>query len=87
MAVKVVMPKLGLTMEEGTIIEWAKEEGDSVEKGEVLFSVETEKITNDVEAMASGTLLKILVPDDETVDVLTTVAIIGEEGEDYSGLL
>ena len=87
MAVKVVMPKLGLTMEEGTIIEWAKVEGDSVEKGEVLFSVETEKITNDVEAMTSGTLLKILVPDDETVDVLTTVAIIGEAGEDYSGLL
>ena len=87
MASKIVMPKLGLTMEEGTIGEWMKKEGDRVEKGENLFSVETDKITNDVEALNSGILLKIIAEDGETVDVLSTVGIIGEEGEDYSDLL
>lgn len=87
MASKVVMPKLGLTMEEGTIGEWMKQEGESVDKGELLFSVETDKITNSVESLNSGILLKIVVEEGDTVDVLSTVGIIGEEGEDYSDLL
>ena len=77
MAKEVVMPKLGLTMTEGTIENWLKAEGDAVKEGEVLFSVSTDKLTNDVEAMASGKLLKILVPAGETVACLTPVAVIG----------
>ena len=59
------MPKLGLTMTEGTIDSWKKNVGDTVQKGEILFSVETDKLTNDVEAEADGVLLKILVPADD----------------------
>ena len=84
MAKEVVMPKLGLTMTEGTIENWLKAEGDAVKEGEVLFSVSTDKLTNDVEAMASGKLLKILVPAGETVACLTPVAVIGAEGESYT---
>ena len=76
MAKEVVMPKLGLTMTEGTIENWLKAEGDAVKEGEVLFSVSTDKLTNDVEAMTSGKLLKILVPAGETVACLTPVAVI-----------
>ena len=67
MATEVLMPKLGLTMTEGTIDEWKKNVGDTVKKGEILFSVETDKLTNDVESEADGVLLKILVPAGETV--------------------
>ncbi len=58
----VVMPKLGLTMTEGTVDEWKKNEGDAVQEGEVLLTVSTDKLTNDIQAPASGTLLKIAVP-------------------------
>ena len=54
MATEVLMPKLGLTMTEGTIDAWKKNVGDTVQKGEILFSVETDKLTNDVEAEADG---------------------------------
>ena len=77
----VVMPKLGLTMTEGTIEQWNKKEGETVREGDVLFSVSTDKLTNDVEATASGTLLKIAVPAGGTVPCLTPVAFIGEPGE------
>ena len=62
MATEVLMPKLGLTMTEGTIEEWKIKEGEPVKKGDVLFSVATDKLTNDVEADADGVLLKILRP-------------------------
>ena len=67
MAKEVVMPKLGLTMTEGTVEAWLKNEGDEVKEGEKLFSVSTDKLTNDIEATVSGKLLKILVPAGETV--------------------
>ena len=57
MATEVLMPKMGLTMTEGTIEEWKKKEGDAVKKGDVLFSVATDKLTNDVEADTDGVLL------------------------------
>jgi dihydrolipoamide dehydrogenase len=79
----IVMPKLGLTMTEGTIEEWKKKEGDTVKEGEVLFSVSTDKLTNDVEASASGTLLKIAVGAGETVPCLTPIAFIGKPGETF----
>lgn len=71
---KILMPKLGLIMEEGTITKWYKGEGDSFKEGEVLFEVETEKIVNDVEATFAGKLIKILVQEEETVPVSTPVA-------------
>jgi dihydrolipoamide dehydrogenase len=81
MATELVMPKLGLTMEEGTIESWHKKEGDKVEKGEILFSVATDKLTNDIEAECSGTLLKILVGEGETAPCKAPIAYIGEPGE------
>ena len=59
MAKEVVMPKLGLTMTEGTVEAWLKNEGDEVKEGEKLFSVSTDKLTNDIEATVSGKLLKL----------------------------
>ena len=81
MATELLMPKLGLTMTEGTIDEWKKKEGDSVEKGEIIYSVATDKLTNDVEADCDGVLLKILVKEGETVPCKTVVGWIGAAGE------
>ena len=81
MATELLMPKLGLTMTEGTIDEWKKKVGDSVQKGEILYSVATDKLTNDVEAEADGVLLKILVPEGETVPCKTLVGWLGAPGE------
>ena len=77
----VIMPKLGLTMEEGTIIQWMKNEGESVEKGEILLEVETDKSINEVEASASGTLGKVFFDADDTMEVLTVIGYIIEPGE------
>nr|WP_325196713.1 biotin/lipoyl-containing protein [uncultured Oscillibacter sp.] len=81
MSIEVLMPKLGLTMTEGTIEEWKFQEGDAVRKGDVLFTVATDKLTNDVECEADGTLLKIVLPAGETADCKSVVAYIGEAGE------
>ena len=81
MATEVLMPKLGLTMTEGTIEEWRIKEGQPVKKGEVLFSVATDKLTNDVEADADGVLLKVLLPEGETGACKSVIAYIGAEGE------
>ena len=81
MAVNVTMPKWGLTMKEGKISKWFKSEGDTIEKGEPFFEVETEKITNVVEATANGVLFQIVVAAGTTVPVGTVVAIIAEPGE------
>jgi pyruvate dehydrogenase E2 component (dihydrolipoyllysine-residue acetyltransferase) len=80
-ASQVTLPRLEQGMESGTIVRWLKSEGDQVEKGEPLYELDTEKVTQEVEAEASGILLKILVPEGE-VAVGKTVAIIGEPGED-----
>jgi len=76
------MPKWGLTMKEGKVTRWFKNEGDSVRKGEELFEVETEKITNKVESPGSGVLVHILVPEGTSVGVGTLLAVIAEPGED-----
>ena len=81
MAVNVTMPKWGLTMKEGKISKWFKSEGDSIEKGEPFFEVETEKITNVVEATANGVVFQIVVTVGTAVPVGTIVAIIAEPGE------
>lgn len=81
MATEVLMPKLGLTMTEGTIEEWKVHEGQVIKKGDVLFTVATDKLTNDVEADTDGVLLKILLPAGETGACKSAVAYIGAEGE------
>ena len=82
MSVNITMPKWGLTMKEGKITKWFKSEGDPVQKGEELFEVETEKITNKVEAAGSGVLFQIVVPAGTTVPTGTVVAIVAEPGEE-----
>ncbi|HEU5490338.1 MAG TPA: dihydrolipoamide acetyltransferase family protein [Gaiellaceae bacterium] len=86
MATEVKLPRLGQGMESGTIVRWLKTEGDSVSKGEPLYELDTDKVTQEVEADSEGVLLKIVVSDGE-VDVGTTVAIIGAQDEDVSELM
>ena len=81
MATEVILPRLGQGMESGTIVRWLKSEGEPVEKGEPLFELDTDKVTQEVEAEAAGVLLKIAVSEGE-VPVGQTVAFIGEQGED-----
>jgi pyruvate dehydrogenase E2 component (dihydrolipoamide acetyltransferase) len=75
------MPKLGLTMEEGTVVEWLKAQGDAVEQGEALLVLETDKIAHEVEAPQSGTVGQILVPAGTTVPTGTPIALILLPGE------
>ena len=86
MATEVKLPRLGQGMESGTIVRWLKTEGDAVAKGEPLYELDTDKVTQEVEAESDGVLLKIVVADGE-VDVGTTVAIIGAQDEDVAALL
>jgi len=79
-ATEVKLPRLGQGMESGTIVKWLKSEGDAVEKGEPLYELDTDKVTQEVEAEASGVLLKIAVPEGE-VAVGRTIGYIGAEGE------
>ncbi len=81
MASQVILPRLGQGMESGTIVRWLKSEGDAIEKGEPLFELDTDKVTQEVEAETSGVLLRIVVPEGE-VPVGRTVAFIGEQGEE-----
>ncbi|HEY8891514.1 MAG TPA: dihydrolipoyl dehydrogenase [Clostridium sp.] len=83
----VTMPKLGLTMTEGKISKWIKNEGDLVKRGEPIFEVETDKMTNTIEAIEGGVLRKIIVKVGETAKVTETVAIVAGESEDISELL
>jgi pyruvate dehydrogenase E2 component (dihydrolipoyllysine-residue acetyltransferase) len=80
MATEIKLPRLGQGMESGTIVKWLKSEGDNVEKGEPLYELDTDKVTQEVEADASGVLLKIAVAEGE-VEVGKTIAVIGEQGE------
>jgi pyruvate dehydrogenase E2 component (dihydrolipoamide acetyltransferase) len=84
MSSQVTLPRLGQGMESGTIVRWLKAEGDSVEKGEVLYELDTEKATQEVEADASGTLLKILAQEGEEIEVGKAIAVIGEPGEEVA---
>ena len=82
MATDVILPKWGLTMEDGTVVAWYVDEGDHVVQGEVIAEVETEKVENELEAPCAGVVARILVDEDETVDVGTVLAVIaGDEAE------
>ena len=82
MPIEVVMPKFGLTMQEGTIQQWFKAEGDTIQQGEALFEVETEKVLYEVEAPADGVVAKLLYPVESSVPCARPVAVIALAGED-----
>lgn len=81
MATEIKMPKFGMTMKQGKVTKWFKKEGDRVEKGEPLFEVETEKITNKVQSLASGILFQIVIREGTTVPCGAVLGIIAGEGE------
>ena len=85
MATPLPMPKLGLTMEEGTILKWRKGEGEAVEKGEIILDIQTDKVEYEVESPGGGLLLKMLAGEGDVVPCGTDIAVIGETGEDISG--
>src|SRR5260370_10106827 len=81
------MPKLAPTMEEGQLSRWLKKEGDKVSMGEPLAEIDTDKATMEMQSLANGVLLKILVNEGESAPLGDPIAIVGAEGEDISGLL
>lgn len=81
MAFEIKMPQLGLTMEEGTVAKWLKQEGDYVKKGDVLLEITTDKLTSEIESEADGVLLKIVAEEGEDVPVKGLLGYIGEAGE------
>lgn len=87
MASRVVMPKLTDTMEEGVLLKWYKKEGEKVESGDPIAEVETDKAVMDLEAFASGTLKKILVPEGNVVPSGDLIALIAREDEDIKEVL
>ncbi len=86
MAVEVLMPRQGQSVESCIIIEWKVKEGDTVAQGQALCEVETDKATFEVESPAAGTVLGVFYPADADVEVLKVIAAIGEPGEDISGI-
>ncbi|SDE91943.1 pyruvate dehydrogenase E2 component (dihydrolipoamide acetyltransferase) [Pricia antarctica] len=87
MAEVINMPRLSDTMEEGTVAKWLKKVGDKVEEGDILAEIETDKATMEFESFYEGTLLHIGIEEGDGAPVDSLLAIIGEEGEDISGLL
>ena len=87
MAEVIRMPKMSDTMEEGVISQWLKKEGDIVKSGDILAEVETDKATMELESYDDGILLYIGVKNGEAVPIDGVIAIIGEKGENISGLL
>ena len=81
MANEVKLPRLGQGMESGTIVKWLKAEGDQVEKGEPLYELDTDKVTQEVEAEADGVLLRVDGVEGVDYLVCATIAWIGNEGE------
>ena len=87
MAEVINMPRLSDTMEEGTVAKWLKQVGDKIEEGDILAEIETDKATMEFESFHEGTLLHIGIEEGDGAPVDTLLAIIGEDGEDISGLL
>lgn len=87
MAQQVLMPKQGNSVETCILLEWKKEEGDTVAAGDILCEAETDKATIEVESTADGVLLKKLYAVDDEVPVQVPIAVIGQQGEDISGLI
>ena len=81
MPTKIIMPQLGESVVEGTVTKWLKQEGERIEEMESLLEVNTDKVDTEIPSPAGGTLLKIVVPEGETVRAGTVIAWVGEPGE------
>lgn len=86
MAIEVVMPKLGATMEEGTIVSWLASIGDVIEEGDPIAEIQTDKIVMEIEAEETGVLLKTVYEAGKTVNVHEVIAYMGDEGENIDAL-
>ena len=87
MTIKILMPALSPTMEEGTLAKWMVKEGDNVQSGDIMAEIETDKATMEFEAVDEGIIGKILIPEGtENVSVNTAIALLLEDGEDVSAL-
>lgn len=86
MAVEIIMPKLGVDMQEGEIIEWKKQEGDTVNEGDVLLEINSDKTNMEIEAEDSGVLLKIIRQEGDVVPVTEVIGYIGAEGESVDNI-
>ena len=84
MPITVTMPRLSDTMEQGTVVKWHVAEGDSVEMGQVLADIETDKATMELESFDNGTVAKIASGEGEKVPVGATIMVIAEDGEDVA---
>ena len=87
MAELIRLPKMSDTMEEGVIVKWNVKVGDTVKTGDILADVETDKATMELENFVKGTILQLKAKEGEATPVDSVIAIIGQEGEDYSALL
>jgi len=87
MAFEIIMPKAGIDMSEGQIVKWLKKEGDPVKEGEIILEIMTDKTSMEIEAEASGILLKIVHHDGETVPVTEVIGYIGNENETVETLM
>ena len=85
MAFEVLMPQLGLTMEEGTVSHWVKHEGDAVKTGDVLLEITTDKLTNEVTSEHDGVLLKIVAQEGDDIPVKGLLCYVGQPGEAVGG--
>lgn len=87
MAEVIIMPKLGFNMSEGKLVKWYKKEGETVKKGENLFSIETDKTNMDIEAVGDGVVRKLLIEEGAAIPVTLPIAIVGEAGEDIDAVM
>lgn len=87
MAEFIIMPKLGFNMDKGQLVKWHKAEGDTVKKGEVVFEIQTDKTTMEIEATSDGVLLKTLIAEGQTVPVTLPIAIVGAAGENIGTMI
>ena len=87
MAEIIIMPKLGFNMSEGKLVKWYKSEGETVKKGENLFSIETDKTNIDIEATADGTVRRLFIKEGDTLPVTLPIAIVGGADENIEVLL
>ena len=86
MTTEVIMPQLGESVVEGTVTKWFRAEADSVEEFEPLVEINTDKVDTEIPSPATGTILKLLVAEGETVKAGTLLAVIGEPGEEVPDL-
>lgn len=87
MAEVIIMPKLGFNMNEGKLVQWYKNEGDEIAKGEPLFSIETDKTNMDIEATSDGVVKKLLIEEGDQIPVTLPIAVVGAADEDVSAVI